>query len=50
MTLLSFKKKDFQYLRKAINVKCKIFNVIEAWKVWLISLITMIKVFTLLQS
>lgn len=49
--LLRLKKiNDFQYLRKAINVKCKIVNVIEAWEVWLISLISMIKVFTLLQS
>ena len=44
------KKKDFQCLRKAINVKSKISNIVEAWKVWLISLISMIKVFTLLQS
>lgn len=30
------KAKDFQYLREPINVKCKIVNVIEVWKVWLI--------------
>lgn len=43
-------KKDFQRSRLAINVKCKIVNVVEARRVWLISIISMIKVFSLLQS
>lgn len=47
---LEVRKKDFQDLRKAINVKCKIVNVTEAWEVGLISLISVIEVLTLLQS
>lgn len=49
ITLEVGKKKKIHYLRKAINVKCKIFNTVDARKEWLISLITIIKVVTLHQ-